>query len=208
MVCKSVVSWSHAVTRSPILEGRFWYSPKFCSNTTSTLPASWPGRKLVIRTGRPTAAASAIVPGPALDTKTSAATMYSGMLVRNPSGRIATLPLVGAVASAAAAAFRASMRCFRRTLRSSPRTPPVRFRAPAAMAAASASKSLVSNSFRSFSLRPQTTQTVASTPLPLSSAYRWLTMSLRDPTPSPPPMTRTTCRSGLAMPSSLRICCW
>mmetsp|Transcript_14983 Transcript_14983/g.34288 ORF Transcript_14983/g.34288 Transcript_14983/m.34288 type:complete len:337 (-) Transcript_14983:728-1738(-) len=215
MVWRRVESCNQDVTVSAILEGLLWYSPNRLSKTTSTLPASCPGRKLVIITGRPTAAASAIVPGPAFDTRTSAATMYSGMFVRNPSGMMSTVPFVVVVvvvaplppAAAAALASRAAIRFLFRTFPRRPRTPPVRFRALARISSVTASKSLVSSSVWSFSFRPHTTQTVASTPWLLSSAYRLLTMSLRDPTPSPPPMTRTICFSG-AMPSSSRTLRW
>ena len=58
---------------------------------------------LVSSTGSPTDAASAIVPGPALVTRISAATIYSGMLEVNPrpiTSTFPTLPLVFADSSA------------------------------------------------------------------------------------------------------------
>eukprot|EP00540_Astrosyne_radiata_P005703 CAMPEP_0116826158 /NCGR_PEP_ID=MMETSP0418-20121206/2373_1 /TAXON_ID=1158023 /ORGANISM="Astrosyne radiata, Strain 13vi08-1A" /LENGTH=95 /DNA_ID=CAMNT_0004454761 /DNA_START=172 /DNA_END=459 /DNA_ORIENTATION=+ len=68
-------SSNHDATLAAISVGFLQKSPKPDSKTTSTLPASCPGRKLVSITGNPTAAASDIVPGPAFVTRTSAATM-------------------------------------------------------------------------------------------------------------------------------------
>lgn len=48
---------------------------------------------LVSMTGKPTEAASAMVPGPAFVTRISAATMYSGILVMKPSPTTSTRPL-------------------------------------------------------------------------------------------------------------------
>ena len=41
-----VESCNHSETVAAICDGSFWNSPKFDSKTTSTLPASWPGKKL------------------------------------------------------------------------------------------------------------------------------------------------------------------
>mmetsp|Transcript_12561 Transcript_12561/g.35949 ORF Transcript_12561/g.35949 Transcript_12561/m.35949 type:complete len:207 (-) Transcript_12561:948-1568(-) len=72
------------------------------------------------------------------------------------------------------------------------------------------SQSLVCSSCCSLSLRPQTTQMVASTPALRNLAYSPSTMSDSSPTPSPPPMTRTIFRVGsspsLALMSSRYSC--
>mmetsp|Transcript_12677 Transcript_12677/g.16005 ORF Transcript_12677/g.16005 Transcript_12677/m.16005 type:complete len:270 (+) Transcript_12677:22-831(+) len=68
--------------------------PNFPSRTKSTLPSSWPGKKLVSMIGSPTDAASAIVPGPAFEMRMSAATIYSAMFVMNPSPTTFTSPVL------------------------------------------------------------------------------------------------------------------
>mmetsp|Transcript_10133 Transcript_10133/g.20259 ORF Transcript_10133/g.20259 Transcript_10133/m.20259 type:complete len:224 (-) Transcript_10133:396-1067(-) len=62
------------------------YAPKPFSITKSMFPSSCPGRYDVNSTGKPSDAASAIVPGPALLMSRSAPTMYSPMFVTKPSG--------------------------------------------------------------------------------------------------------------------------
>mmetsp|Transcript_13702 Transcript_13702/g.39308 ORF Transcript_13702/g.39308 Transcript_13702/m.39308 type:complete len:211 (-) Transcript_13702:147-779(-) len=102
---------SHDATTSATPKGSLSDTkvPKSFSTTKSTFPSSWPGRNEVSMTGSATEAASAIVPGPALDTNTSAATIYSAMLDTNPRGTTLTRPVAQALLSSSpstALAFR------------------------------------------------------------------------------------------------------
>mmetsp|Transcript_10185 Transcript_10185/g.34001 ORF Transcript_10185/g.34001 Transcript_10185/m.34001 type:complete len:288 (-) Transcript_10185:928-1791(-) len=63
-------------------------SPIPLLSTNVTLPSSCPGRKSKSSTGRPQQQASAIVPGPALVTRTSAAIIHSSMFDTNPRMRM------------------------------------------------------------------------------------------------------------------------
>jgi hypothetical protein len=124
IVARSSSSFSQHATSRAISSGSLQKSPKPASRTTSTFPASCPGKKLKLRgavrlyyskasvqhlvivaaylvsmIGKPTAAASAIVPGPALDTNTSEATMYASIFVTNPRPTTVTLPFFSITSS-------------------------------------------------------------------------------------------------------------
>ena len=67
--------WAMAVKATAITFGFFENSPKPDDMTNGMLPYSCPGRKLESIVGRPRIVASAMVPGPALVTITSAISM-------------------------------------------------------------------------------------------------------------------------------------
>mmetsp|Transcript_5771 Transcript_5771/g.8509 ORF Transcript_5771/g.8509 Transcript_5771/m.8509 type:complete len:228 (-) Transcript_5771:1063-1746(-) len=174
-------SCTHSVTALAIFRGFWENAPNSPSRTISTLPASCPGKKLVIMTGRPTAAASAIVPGPAFDTKTSAATMTSAILSTNPRPITSTFPLALEIRSSAILfflnIFLANFDLFD-------------------FLGIKVSQSLELISSLSASFRPQITRIVASTPLAFISTCIFSAIRDNDPTPSPPPMANITFFSG------------
>mmetsp|Transcript_4216 Transcript_4216/g.10861 ORF Transcript_4216/g.10861 Transcript_4216/m.10861 type:complete len:411 (+) Transcript_4216:188-1420(+) len=161
-------SASHAATWSPISAGDCLKTPKPASATKSTLPASCPGRNDESTVGSPIAAASAIVPGPALVTSASAAAMYRSMSVTYPRARART-PSGKACAPTAARA--ASLRPHTTTICAPPGMRPSAL--PVADAT-SASPPMPSP--------PPTTRTVGSE----ESRLSWARTAPRSPTPVRP----------------------
>ena len=91
IVSRSLGSLSQETTDEDTFDGVLQKSPNPADRTTSTLPASCPGRKEVSIMGRLSAAASAIVPGPAFVTRTSAATIHSAMFFTKDKGTTLTV---------------------------------------------------------------------------------------------------------------------
>mmetsp|Transcript_17270 Transcript_17270/g.22454 ORF Transcript_17270/g.22454 Transcript_17270/m.22454 type:complete len:205 (+) Transcript_17270:401-1015(+) len=202
--------------------------------TKSAFPSSCPGKKLVSMTGKPTAAASAMVPGPAFVTNTSEAAIYSAMFVINPRPTTLTCPRFVSTSTGHSSSSSselisigkgeesASLRVFLETMRL------IRFAIDSSRQPDDdgdtiggdqqlgnlvdnrscddvTSHSRSSISCFSFSLRPQTTSKVASRPLFDKSTKRASTIDERDPTPSPPPITKMVRFSPLIFNFSRRL---